>query len=329
MSANIKLSETQFCIRILMSRQIYVLKMWFSKFPIDIYLKNLSTYILKYNGIIMRWAMPQNTRWEMMQEGMLDWHCALNELAKHPHPLNNTSDKLCNIVTGNLLRSKSILQIQFNGKQMKAQCISNLTEKFHKTIWNLVKSFEVMLLDRCDKCSWSPCFKLNPMPPNERLICEYGCLCKGSKSPLVHKLGVVQQWSTLPHMLKSMHNSYSTSWYCQLENFNLSSCPNEGKARTLHRSLWNFDIGHVRRMFCQESWENASSGSGNHWLQHQPTVVTASLSGYNENKINETFQHLYRVPAWMNKLRSNSLFLTSWSKHHNTVICSISYIREA
>ena len=33
-------------------------------------------------------------------------------------------------------------------------------------------------------------------------IGEYECLWKGSKSPLVHTLGVVQQWSTLPGMLK-------------------------------------------------------------------------------------------------------------------------------
>ena len=35
--------------------------------------------------------------------------------------------------------------MQFIGEWMKAHCISNFTDVFRKTIWNLVKSLEVML----------------------------------------------------------------------------------------------------------------------------------------------------------------------------------------
>ena len=56
-------------------------------------------------------------------------------------------DKLYNIVTGNLLQMKSMLQMQFIGERMKAQCISNFTDGFQvgETIWNFVNSLDVML----------------------------------------------------------------------------------------------------------------------------------------------------------------------------------------
>ena len=71
--------------------------------------------------------MAQNNWSGMMQvEGMLDKiGVVLNEFVKHSHPLNNFTllDKLYNIVTGNLLQRKSIMQ--FIGERMKAQCLSN------------------------------------------------------------------------------------------------------------------------------------------------------------------------------------------------------------
>ena len=77
-------------------------------------------------------------------------HYTLNEIVKHSHPLNNhftLLDKQFNIVTGNLLQRKSMLQMKFIGERMKAQCISNFTDGFqvNKTIWNLVNSLDVML----------------------------------------------------------------------------------------------------------------------------------------------------------------------------------------
>ena len=61
-------------------------------------------------------------------------HCTLNEHAKHSHPLNNISDKLYNIVTGNLLQSNSVLLMQVIGMQIKGQFISNFTDGFYHII---------------------------------------------------------------------------------------------------------------------------------------------------------------------------------------------------
>ena len=71
----------------------------------------------------------------------------MNEFAKYSHPLNNFSNKLYNIVTVNLLRSKSMLQMQFFGGRMKAHYISDFTDGFQvrKTIWNLVIHLDVIL----------------------------------------------------------------------------------------------------------------------------------------------------------------------------------------
>ena len=88
----------------------------------------------------------------MMQvEGMLDKTGIVHWMSfvKHSHPLNNYTllDKLYNIVTRNLLQRKSMLQMQFIGERMKAQCISYFTYGFQvrKTIWNFVNSLDVIL----------------------------------------------------------------------------------------------------------------------------------------------------------------------------------------
>ena len=56
-------------------------------------------------------------------------------------------DKLYNLVTGNLLQRKSMLQMQFIGEWTKARSIFNFTDGFQvlKTIWNFVNSLHVML----------------------------------------------------------------------------------------------------------------------------------------------------------------------------------------
>ena len=77
----------------------------------------------------------------------------------------------------------------------------NFTDGFCKTIWNLGKSLEAMLT--AGK-AWHMAGPHSSMktPCPQSLIGEYECLCKGSKSPLIHTPGVVQPWSTLPGMLK-------------------------------------------------------------------------------------------------------------------------------
>ena len=73
----------------------------------------------------------------------------MNEFVKHSHPLNNFTllEKLYNIVRGNLFQRKSMLQMQFFGERMEAQCLSNFTDGFQvqKTIWSFVNSLDVML----------------------------------------------------------------------------------------------------------------------------------------------------------------------------------------
>ena len=73
----------------------------------------------------------------------------MNEFVKHTYPLNNFTllEELYNIVTGNLLQRKSMLQMQFIGERVKAQCLSNFTDGFQvrKTTWNFVNSLDVMV----------------------------------------------------------------------------------------------------------------------------------------------------------------------------------------
>ena len=95
-----------------------------------------------------------------------------------------------------------MLQMQFIGERMEAQCLSKFTDEFQirKTIWNFVNSLDVMLtVEWAWQMELVPIFQYKPM--RQSLIGEYECLCKRSTSPLVHKLGVVQQWSTLIGML--------------------------------------------------------------------------------------------------------------------------------
>ena len=84
--------------------------------------------------------MAQNKWRGMMQvEGMLDEIGIVHWMS--------LLDKLYNIVTGKLLQRKSMLQMQFIGERMEAQCLSNFTDGFQvrKTIWNFVNSLDVML----------------------------------------------------------------------------------------------------------------------------------------------------------------------------------------
>ena len=86
----------------------------------------------------------------MMQvDGMLDKIGIVHwmSLSNTPILCITLLDKLYNIVTGNLLQRKSMLQMQFIGERTKAQCISNFTDglQVRKTIWNFVNSLDVML----------------------------------------------------------------------------------------------------------------------------------------------------------------------------------------
>ena len=94
--------------------------------------------------------MAQNHWSGMMQvEGMLDKIGVVHWMSLSNTPILwiTLLDKLYNIVTGNLLQRKSMLQMRFIGERMKAQCLSNFTDGFkvRKTIWNFMNSLDVML----------------------------------------------------------------------------------------------------------------------------------------------------------------------------------------
>ena len=95
--------------------------------------------------------MAQNKLRGMMQvEGMLDeigmyieWVCQTLPSFEQLYFTWQTV-QYCHI---NLLQRKSMLQMQFIGERMEAQCLSNFTDGFQvrKTIWNFVNSLDVML----------------------------------------------------------------------------------------------------------------------------------------------------------------------------------------
>ena len=136
----------------------------------------------------------------------------------------------------------------------------NFTDGFRKTIWNLGKSLEVMLTAGKAWHMAGPHSSIRTLCP-QSVICEYECLCKGSKSPLIHTPGVVQPWSTLPGMLKNkfprvilLHDI--ASW----RNLNWSSSLNEGEVWNLHEWPWNFDMWQLQWMLSQEPWKNTPCG---------------------------------------------------------------------
>ena len=94
--------------------------------------------------------MAQNKWRGMMQvDGMQDKIGIVHWMSLSNTPILwiTLLDNLYNIVTGNLLQRKSVLQMQFIGERTKAQCISKFTDGFQgrKTIWNFVNSLDVML----------------------------------------------------------------------------------------------------------------------------------------------------------------------------------------
>ena len=83
----------------------------------------------------------------MQGEGMLDKIGILQWMSLPNTPiLWIISVTKYNIVTGNVLQSKAMVQMQFIGKRIRAQCISNFTDGFQvrKAIWNLANSLDVM-----------------------------------------------------------------------------------------------------------------------------------------------------------------------------------------
>ena len=105
----------------------------------------------------------------MQVDGMLDKIGIIHWMSSNTPILWITLlDKLYNIVTGNWLQRKSMLQVQFVGERMKAQCISNFTDGFKVStiIWNFVNSLDVMLtVELAWQMELVPIFQYKSVPP--------------------------------------------------------------------------------------------------------------------------------------------------------------------
>ena len=73
---------------------------------------------------------------------------------------------------------------------------------------------------------------------------------------------------------------------------------------TLQRCPQNFYICQVRRMLSQEPWKYPAYRGGAHWLKYQNVHSCYSFAEKwsRKTRINESFQPLYPVTAWMKKL---------------------------
>ena len=168
------------------------------------YLENMNTSTL-HNRITVR-TMAQNTWRGMMQgEGMLDWISIV-----HWRSLPNTLIlwKTSCTISSHEICSRPCHYYKCSLLVSKWRQNSSLTSQM-EFIKLYLKPCEVPI---CNADFWTNMtdgagppyskFKMMALLCQSLFIGEYGCLCKGSRSPLVHKLAVVQQWSTLPGMLK-------------------------------------------------------------------------------------------------------------------------------
>ena len=148
----------------------------------------------------------------------------MNELDKHSHPLHDQNNCLYNIVTGQIASDDiNVAEALSIGKQMMAKFVSGLPENFHSSISSPVKTMETMkkgtkigssviysmetiflrllAVGQARHLELAPVFEfeLCAVPPS--LIDEFGCLLKGTKSTLVHKLCVPQEEQTQADMV--------------------------------------------------------------------------------------------------------------------------------
>ena len=166
----------------------------------------MSTSTLKSNRIIVRTLAQTHGRgWCKKKECWIKYALYIVWACQTLLSLDNISDKLYNIVTGNLLlQSKSVLQLQFIDAQMKAQFITKFTDRFCNIIWNFMKSLEVMLTAGLVwQMELTPIFQYK-LCATYHILVNMGAFARGQNLHSNYKLGVVQQWSPphLPDMLK-------------------------------------------------------------------------------------------------------------------------------
>ena len=99
---------------------------------------------------------------------------------------------------------------------------------------------------------------------------------------------------------------------------------------TLQRYPQNFYICQVRRMLSQEPWKYPSYRGGAHWLKYQSVHSCYSFAGKwsRKTRINESFQSLYPVTAWLKKLlQKNRVTAAAW--HQEVHITSLVFVLKA
>lgn len=196
-------------------------KEWTDSFPITAYMSDTLVHIYlenvkKEKGEEEAGLKHKEESYSRRKADAEDREGIRKELNKHSHPLNDHSDCLYNIVTGKVASPEiNVAEATSTGNQMKAEFISSLPDHFHRTISSPVKTMETMkkgtkvgpsmiynmetiflrfiTIGQTRQMELAPIFKfeLCAVPPS--LIDEFGCLRKGTKSTLVHKLCVTQK----------------------------------------------------------------------------------------------------------------------------------------
>ena len=95
---------------------------------------------------------------------------------------------------------------------------------------------------------------------------------------------------------------------------------------TLQRCPQNFYICQVWRMLSQEPWKYSSYRGGAHWLKYQSAHSCYSFAEKWSRKkwINESFQPLYPVTAWMKKLLQKArVTAPTWHQRYTLQFCSL------
>lgn len=204
-------------------------KEWIDSFPITAYMSDTFDHMFpedprKKKGEDESGMKHKEESISRRKTDAEDREAIRQELAKHSHPLNDHSDRLYNIVTGQIASPEiNVEQALDIGRQMKAKFVSNLPEKFHTSISSPVKTMEMMkkgtkvgsstvydmetiflrliTLGQTRHMELAPIFEfeLCAVPPS--LIDEFGCLRKGTKSTLVHKLSVSQSEPSPPEVV--------------------------------------------------------------------------------------------------------------------------------
>ena len=207
---------------------------WINSFPVTAYLSDTMAHIYPNPPVKENedQAAPSTTKTgpRHKEEGRKrremdadDRRRILLELSKMSHPLENQSPHLYNIANGRFAPPEAEVNVAESvdiGEKMAAQFQTSLPTGFHAPISSCIKTmehikkgmkvgdktifeletifFRLLTVGQQRQIKLATIFQyeLCPIPPS--LIDEYGCLRKGSKAPLAHKLCIQAQRPSPP-----------------------------------------------------------------------------------------------------------------------------------